>query len=50
MFIHCFHGNQGPSCGSTKLNICGMPCTNFVPSFNVVGLIFLKIEPKKCFS
>jgi hypothetical protein len=24
--------------------------TSFVPSFNVIGQIFLKIEPEECFS
>ena len=49
-FICCRHGNQGPCCASTKLNICDMIGTSFVPSFNVIGQIFLKIEPEECFS
>jgi hypothetical protein len=49
-FIRCRHGNQGPCCASTKLNLCDMIGTSFVPSFNVIGQIFLKIEPEECFS
>ena len=47
-FICCCHSNQGPCCVSDKLNICNMIDTSFVPSFNVIGQIFSKIEPEEC--
>ena len=49
-FICCCHSNQGPCCVSDKLNICNMIDTSFVPSFNVIGQIFSKIEPEECFT
>ena len=44
-----FHGNHALCHASTKVGVCSMLGTRFVPSFNVIGQILFKLKPEDCF-